>query len=73
MAMTMKPDNPVLGPLVMIIILIIGHGITIFMASLGAFVHPIRLTFVEFYKNAGFTGGGKAYKPFAEPSSKSKE
>ena len=73
MAMTMKPDNPVLGPLVMIIILVIGHSITIFMASLGAFVHPIRLTFVEFYKNAGFTGGGKAYKPFAEPSTKSKE
>lgn len=73
MAMTMKPDNPVLGPLVMIIILIIGHSITIFMASLGAFVHPIRLTFVEFYKNAGFTGGGKAYQPFAEPSPKSKK
>ncbi len=73
MAMTMKPDTPVLGPLVMIIILVIGHSITIFMASLGAFVHPIRLTFVEFYKNAGFTGGGKAYKPFAEASSKSKE
>lgn len=70
MAMTMKPDTPVLGPLVMIIILVIGHGITIFMASLGAFVHPIRLTFVEFYKNAGFIGGGKAYEPFSEPSSK---
>jgi V/A-type H+-transporting ATPase subunit I len=71
MAMSMKPDNIIFGPLVMIIILVIGHGITIFMSSLGAFVHPIRLTFVEFYKNAGFTGGGKAYKPFAEPASKS--
>ena len=67
MAMSMKPDNIILGPLVMIIILVLGHGITIFMASLGAFVHPIRLTFVEFYKNAGFTGGGKAYTPFADP------
>jgi V/A-type H+/Na+-transporting ATPase subunit I len=73
MAMSMKPDNIILGPLVMIIILVIGHGITIFMSGLGAFVHPIRLTFVEFYKNAGFTGGGKAYKPFAEPASKSNE
>jgi V/A-type H+-transporting ATPase subunit I len=26
----------------------------------------MRLTFVEFYKNAGFSGGGKQYKPFAE-------
>ena len=73
MAMSMKPDNIILGPLVMILILVVGHGITIFMSSLGAFVHPIRLTFVEFYKNAGFTGGGKAYKPFAEPASKSSE
>jgi V/A-type H+-transporting ATPase subunit I len=31
---------------------------------IGAFVHPMRLTFVEFYKNAGFEGGGKAYEPF---------
>lgn len=49
-----------------IIILIIGHGLNIFLASLGAFVHPLRLTFVEFYKNAGFVGGGKQYKPFSK-------
>lgn len=71
MAMSMKPDHVIFGPLVMIIILVVGHSITIFMSSLGAFVHPIRLTFVEFYKNAGFTGGGKAYSPFAEPAPKS--
>lgn len=49
-----------------IIVLIIGHGLNIFMAALGAFVHPLRLTFVEFYKNAGFMGGGKKYKPFSK-------
>ncbi len=48
------------------IILVIGHGLNIFLASLGAFVHPLRLTFVEFYKNAGFVGGGKQYKPFSK-------
>jgi V/A-type H+-transporting ATPase subunit I len=73
MAMSMKPDIIILGPLVMILILLFGHGITIFMSGLGAFVHPIRLTFVEFYKNAGFTGGGRAYHPFAEPASKVSE
>jgi V/A-type H+/Na+-transporting ATPase subunit I len=73
MAMSMKPDHIIFGPIVMILILVIGHSITIFMASLGAFVHPIRLTFVEFYKNAGFTGGGTVYKPFAEPSTKTSE
>ncbi len=66
LAMNMKPDIPVVGELVMILILLVGHGITLFMAGLGAFVHPIRLTFVEFYKNAGFTGGGKPYAPFQQ-------
>lgn len=66
LAMSLSPDHIIFGPLVMIIILVIGHGMTLFMSGLGAFVHPIRLTFVEFYKNAGFTGGGKRYMPFAD-------
>jgi len=45
------------------VFLLIGHGLNIAIASLGSFVHPMRLTFVEFYKNAGFTGGGKKYNP----------
>lgn len=65
LAMNMSPDVPVLGQLVFIIILLIGHGINIFMSGLGSFVHPLRLTFVEFYKNAGYTGGGKKYNPFS--------
>jgi len=38
--------------------------------ALGAFVHPMRLTFVEFFKNAGFTGGGREYKPLTSVSNK---
>ena len=53
-----------IGPILFVIFLLFGHGLTIALSVLGAFVHPMRLTFVEFYKNAGFTGGGKAYKPF---------
>ncbi len=63
-AIGMSPDIPVLKQVVFLIIILFGHGINIFMATLGSFVHPMRLTFVEFYKNAGFTGGGKEYKPF---------
>ncbi len=55
---------PVVSQLVMLAILLFGHGLNIALCILGALVHPIRLTFVEFYKNAGFVGGGKAYKPF---------
>jgi V/A-type H+-transporting ATPase subunit I len=64
LARSLRPDNPVIGILVMVIILVIGHSMNIFMCALGSFVHPMRLTFVEFYKNAGFTGGGKPYQPF---------
>ncbi|MFO8000594.1 MAG: V-type ATPase 116kDa subunit family protein [Marinilabilia sp.] len=64
LAFDMSPDIPVLGAIVVLIILLVGHGINIFMSGLGSFVHPLRLTFVEFYKNAGFIGGGKEYKPF---------
>ncbi|WP_163629773.1 V-type ATP synthase subunit I [Paludibacter sp. 221] len=57
---------PVVSQLVTVFILLFGHGINIFIAALGSFVHPMRLTFVEFYKNAGFEGGGKKYRPFAK-------
>lgn len=64
LALNLSGDVPVLSHLVMLFILLFGHGINIFMAGLSAFVHPMRLTFVEFYKNAGFEGGGKKYNPF---------
>ncbi|MDA3853236.1 MAG: V-type ATP synthase subunit I, partial [Bacteroidales bacterium] len=50
--------------IMMLLILTVGHGINIFMSTLSATVHPLRLVFVEFYKNAGFAGGGKAFQPF---------
>jgi V/A-type H+-transporting ATPase subunit I len=59
-------DIPYIGWALFIVFLVVGHGANLLIASLGAFVHPLRLTFVEFYKNAGFTGGGKAYKPFGK-------
>ncbi len=55
---------PVLSWIFMAVILLIGHGLNIFISALGAFVHPVRLTFVEFYKNAGFEGGGRKFTPF---------
>ncbi len=64
LALTLSPDIIVVKQLVIILILLFGHGLNFFMAALGSFVHPLRLTFVEFYKNAGFVGGGKKYEPF---------
>ena len=45
------------------IILLIGHGINLFMSAISSFVHPMRLTFVEFYKNAGFEMGQRSFEP----------
>lgn len=64
LATGLAPDNVVLGPIVMILIFVFGHALNMFMNVLGAFVHPMRLTFVEFFKNAGYEGGGSAYRPF---------
>ncbi len=47
-----------------IVILIIGHLLNLAMSALGAFVHPLRLTFVEYFKNSGYEGKGNLYKPF---------
>ena len=58
------PDDAILGPLVFLVIFVLGHALNMFMNVLGAFVHPMRLTFVEFFKNSGYEGGGLAYNPF---------
>lgn len=47
-----------------LIILIVGHSINFGLCSISSLVHPLRLTFVEYYKNSEFAGGGKAFKPF---------
>lgn len=48
----------------MVLILLLGHILNLLMACLGAFVHPLRLTFVEYFKNAGYEGKGTLYTPF---------
>lgn len=50
--------------LFMLLILLVGHGINFGLCMISSLVHPMRLVFVEFYKNLQFTGGGEAYNPF---------
>lgn len=47
-----------------LLIILIGHVLNIAMSCLSAFVHPLRLSFVEYFKNAGYEGKGTEYKPF---------
>jgi V/A-type H+-transporting ATPase subunit I len=63
-SLALSVGTSIIGIFFMVIILVIGHSINLFMAGLGSFVHPMRLTFVEFYKNSGFEGGGRKYQPF---------
>lgn len=48
---------------IMLLILVAGHGLNIALAMISSFVHPLRLTFVEYYKNSEFEGGGRPYTP----------
>lgn len=49
-----------------IVILIFGHVLNLAMSCLGAFVHPLRLTFVEYFKNSGYEGAGAKYNPLTK-------
>ncbi|MBR1509777.1 MAG: hypothetical protein IJ623_03905 [Bacteroidales bacterium] len=49
-----------------ILIVVIGHTLNIAMAALGAFVHPLRLNFLEFFKNSGYEARGRNYTPLSK-------
>ncbi|MDP2187162.1 MAG: hypothetical protein Q8J69_00635 [Sphingobacteriaceae bacterium] len=69
-AFSVLDGPPVISWLFFVLILLVGHGLNFAISTLSAFVHPVRLTFVEFYKNAGFLGGGKEYDPYRKPNTK---
>ncbi len=49
-----------------ILIVLVGHVLNIAMAALGAFVHPLRLNFLEFFKNSGYVALGRKYNPLTK-------
>lgn len=53
--------NPTWQWLPFVLILLFGHVLNLLMSCLGAFVHPLRLTFVEYFKNSGYEGKGRLY------------
>ena len=57
-------DSPNIGKWIGFLLLVIfGHTLNIAMCALGAFVHPLRLNFLEFFKNAGYEASGRNYNP----------
>lgn len=47
------------------LIFVAGHSLNIALSCLSGYVHSIRLTFVEYFKNSGYNGKGTSYKPFS--------
>lgn len=41
-----------------------GHMVNLLLSAISAFVHPLRLNFVEYFKNSGYEGKGTGYEPF---------
>ncbi len=62
-AVEISPDVPVFGQAVTLLILLIGHSLNLFLSTLSAIVHPLRLTFVEFFNNAGFEATERTFDP----------
>ncbi|MBR3648352.1 MAG: ATPase V [Paludibacteraceae bacterium] len=64
-ALMVLGEQPTWQWLPFLLILLFGHVLNILMSALGAFVHPLRLTFVEYFKNSGYEGKGTLYQPFS--------
>jgi len=54
-----------LGIIIMIVILVGGHLFNLGMSALGAFVHTLRLQFVEFFPKF-IVGGGRSFEPLVK-------
>lgn len=61
---TMVGGHSVVGIILTVVVFLIGTGVNLAIGLLSAFVHSLRLTFVEFYNSLGFKGGGIKYNPF---------
>ena len=53
---------PVIGILIMLLVLLVGHTFNVVINLLGAFVHPLRLEYVEFFGKF-YEDGGRDFKP----------
>ncbi len=49
-----------------ILLVLVGHTLNIAMCALGAFVHPLRLNFLEFFKNSGYEASGRKFNPLTK-------
>jgi V/A-type H+-transporting ATPase subunit I len=53
----------VAGVIVMVFFILFGHSLNLALSFLGAFVHSMRLQFIEFFGRF-YTGGAPLFAPF---------
>jgi V/A-type H+-transporting ATPase subunit I len=61
----MAQGLPLVGPVAAFFVILGGHLFNTAVNILGAFVHPARLQYLEFFGKF-YTGGGRAFVPFRE-------
>ncbi|MBI5699299.1 V-type ATP synthase subunit I [Candidatus Saganbacteria bacterium] len=61
-AMLTKDSIPILGYVIMLLVLVIGHAFNLIVSVLGAFIHAARLQLVEFFGKF-YEGGGREFRP----------
>ncbi len=66
--MVMKGMGPALGIPLGIILLLIGHMFNLVLSAFGAFVHSLRLQFVEFFSKF-MEAGGREFQPLKQEGS----
>jgi V/A-type H+-transporting ATPase subunit I len=59
----MASGLPIAGPVAAFLVILGGHLFNTVINILGAFVHPARLQYLEFFGKF-YTGGGRAFAPF---------
>ena len=63
--MAAKTAGGVLGVIIFVIVIPLGHLLNLGINALGAYVHTNRLHYVEFFGKF-YEGGGRSFKPFSE-------
>lgn len=73
LAATATEGLPIIAAIpVGLIILVLGHSLNFGLTMISSLVHPLRLTFVEYFNNSDYEGGGKPYEPLRELEVKEK-